>query len=352
MKNNKLFSNYILLLHLVLFPINGFSQNDVQVLKNLNELSNTDSGIQNYWLEMGSNTYGQPILIPIIVIQGKTNGQTLGLTAGIHGNELNGVSIIHKLVDSIDTNILKGRIIAIPGVNAMSIQMNDRRFTDGEDLNRNFPGKEKGSESEQYVYKIKERILPAFDVLIDMHTASFGRENTLYVRTDSSNDTILKLGELQYPDIILNSKGPSFGTSSSATETLRAEAGLLGIPSITVEYGNPQVYQHELIARGFKGLFNTLKWLNMYEGFIEKGNVQPIYCKKSYWIYMDEGGFLDVTVELKQHVSKGDKIAIVKNAFGEIIKTYFSPEDGVIIGKSSNPSNMSGGRIIHLGIFD
>ena len=330
----------------------GFSQNDINVLKNLNELSDLETGIHNYWLDMGSNTYGQPILIPVIVIQGATNGPTLGLTAAIHGNELNGVSILHELVKSIDPNSLKGRIIAIPGINAMSIQLDDRKFVDGEDLNRTFPGKEQGSESEQYVYKIKERILPVFNFLIDMHTASFGRVNSMYARADSSNDTILKLAELQEPDIILNSKGPSFGAASSEVETLRAQASLLGIPGITVEYGNPQVVQKSLVDRGLKGVMNTLKWLNMYPGDVDKGTAQPVYCKKSYWIYMDEGGFLDVVVKLKQLVKKGDKIAIVKNAFGDVIKEYVAPEDGVIIGKSSNPSNMSGGRIIHLGILE
>jgi len=329
-----------------------WSQNDIKILSNLKELSNSGPGIYNYWLEMGTNTYGQPILIPVIVIQGAREGKTLGLTAAIHGNELNGVAIIHEMTKSVDPANLKGRVVAIPGINAMSIQLDERRFVDGEDLNRTFPGKEHGSESEQYVYKIKERLLPAFNFLIDMHTASFGRENVMYARADSSNDTILKLAELQEPDIILNSKGPSFGASSSEAETLRAQAGLLGIPGITVEYGNPQVIQKDLVERGLKGIRNTLKWLNMYNGAIEKGMVQPIYCKKSYWIYMDDGGFLDVVVELKQIVKKKDKIAIVKNAFGEVIKEYYAPEDGVIIGKSSNPSNMSGGRIIHLGILE
>lgn len=352
MKKIKSFSSYILIILLLHLTLKGFSQNDIEVLNNLNELPKLESGIHNYWLNMGSNTYGQPVLIPIIVIQGKTKGPTLGLTAAIHGNELNGIAIIHQLVVSIDTNILNGKIIAIPGINAKSIQMDERRFVDGEDLNRNFPGKEHGSESEQYVFKIKERILHSFDFNIDMHTASFGRVNSMYARADSVNDTILKLAELQYPDIILQSKGPSFGTvNSNATETLRAEASQLGIPSIAVEYGNPQVYQNDMIERGLKGIFNTLKWLNMYEGQIEKGIVQPTYCKKSYWMYMDEGGFLDVNVELNQLIKKGEKIATVRDAFGEIIKEYHSPEDGVVIGKSSNPSNMSGGRIIHLGIL-
>ena len=337
---------------LMIFVIKGFSQNDITILQNLNELPKLESGTHNFWLNMGSNTYGQPILIPIIVIQGQTQGPTLGLTAAIHGNELNGIAIIHQLVETININILKGRIIAVPGINAISLQMDERRFVDGEDLNRNFPGKEHGSESEQYVYKIKERILSSFDVNIDMHTASFGRVNTMYARADSANDTILKLAELQNPDIILQSKGPSFGsTNLTSTETLRAEASQLGIPSITVEYGNPQVYQNELITRGLKGIFNTLKWLNMYDGEIEKSEIKPTYCTKSYWIYMGEGGFLDVVVELNQLLKKGEKIAIIRNAFGKIIKDYYAPEDGIVIGKSSNPSNMSGGRIIHLGIL-
>ena len=350
-KINSTFS-FALSLLFILFAIDGFSQEHIRILKNLKELPKTEVGIHNYWLDMGSNTYAQPVLIPIIVIEGTSDGPTLGLTAAIHGNELNGVSIIHELVKSVNPKLLKGRIIAIPGINAMSIQLDERKFVDGEDLNRTFPGKEYGSESEQYVFKIKERILPVFNFLIDMHTASFGRVNTMYARADSSNDTILKLAELQEPDIILNSKGPSFGATSSEAETLRAQAGLLGIPSITVEYGNPQVIQKDLVERGLKGVMNTLKWLKMYDGVVETGTIKPIYCKKSYWIYMDEGGFLDVVVELRQLVKKGDKIAVVKNAFGEVTKEYFAPEDGVIIGKSSNPSNMSGGRIIHLGILE
>jgi hypothetical protein len=351
-KKNKIILNIALII-LLFNTYKGVSQNNSSVITNLNEISVSESGIFNYWLEMGSNTNNQPILIPVIVIQGVSSGPTLGLTAAIHGNELNGISIIHRLIDSVQTNHLKGRIIAIPGLNSLSVQLDQRRFIDDEDLNRNFPGKKNGSESEQFVYKIKERVLPSFDILIDMHTASFGRVNTMYARADSTNDTILKLAELQQPDIILNSKGkPSFGPTSAATETLRAEAASLGIPCITVEYGNPQVFQNDLTIRGLNGIFNTLKWLNMYYGTIGNSSITTTYCKKSYWIYMEEGGFLDVVVDLNQHIKKGDPIGIVKNAFGELITTYYAPEDGVIIGKSTNPQNMSGGRIIHLGVLE
>ena len=90
----------------------------------------------------------------------------------------------------------------------------------------------------------------------------------------------------------------------------------------------------------------------MYKGVNQKSKVKTTICKRSYWIYMNEGGFLDVIVNLNEKINKGDKIAVVKNAFGKIINEYLAPEDGIVIGKSSNPTNMSGGRIIHLGITE
>jgi len=341
---------YFILTILILVPFLSFSQVTVPIIKNLSEIDKTQIGIRNYWLEMGTNTYNFPILIPVVVIQGDSSGPTLGLTAAIHGDELNGIPIIHELISSIDFKHLKGRIIAIPGVNAYSIQNDQRRFIDDEDLNRIFPGTIDGDRSQQYAYKINQKVLPSFNIHIDMHTASFGRINSMYARVDSSNDTLRILAKLQQPDIILNSKGASLiGTKTSST--MREVAIAQGMQSITIEYGNPQVFQGEMTDRGVKGVLNTLAWLKMYGSIdIDKFEDHAIYCKKSYWIHMEEGGFLEVPVALKQHLKKGDKIAFVRNAFGSIIKEYFAPEDGVVIGKSTNPANMSGGRIIHLGI--
>ncbi len=340
-----------ILLILFLLPLLGRAQKTHAIIKSLDEVESR-TGIHNYWLELGTNTYGYPILVPVIVMQGNQQGPTLGLTAGLHGNELNGIAIIHQLAETINIDKLNGRIIAIPGLNALSILINERRFIDEEDLNRNFPGKETGNESQQYVFKIAKRILPFFDFHIDMHTASFGRINSLYARADFKSDTLKMLAKLQQPDIILNSSSSSAGTGSATSWTMRTEATSYGIPSITVEYGNPQVFQKEMIDRGYSGVLNTLAWLKMY-GKIDLSNFkdEAIYCKESYWLYVGEGGFLDVLIELNQRINKGDKIAINRNAFGAIINEYFAPEDGIVIGKSTNPANMSGGRIIHLGIL-
>ncbi len=337
------------------FPWRLVAQDNLPIFQTLVDLPQQPVGRHYFWLSLGEGAYGQPIAVPVIWVQGAKEGPSLGFTAAIHGNELNGIPIIHQLVEQIDPQQLSGQIIAIPGLNALSLQTDERRFWDEEDLNRLFPGKANGNRSQQYVHKITTRLLPAFDFLIDMHTASFGRTNTLYARADLDNDTLAMLARLQQADIILNNSGvPSAGKAATSLRTLRAEAVLQGIPCITVEYGNPQVFQAEMTARGLAAARRTLAWLGMYAYEATSPDLAQttVICERSYWLFTDTGGFLEVPVALGQKLEKGEVVGILRNAFGEIIRTYQSPEAGIVIGKSANPSNMSGGRILHLGIIN
>ena len=335
----------------LLLSIVASSQDQIESIEEINLDNQAPHQIKKYWLKLFDNGLSQPISIPVIIAKGDDSGPVLGLTAAIHGNELNGIKVIQEVLEQININELKGIIIAVPGLNQVSVTQDSRRFFDDEDLNRNFPGKEKGNRSQQYVWQINDKILSKIDYLIDMHTASFGRVNSLYVRADMDNEKMKQMALLQDADIILKNKGvPSAGDNISATRTMRAEAMLKGIPTITIEYGNPQVYQHEMTVRGVNGIKNVLNWLKMHDFETPESN-QAVLCKKSYWIYLDQGGLLEVPVKLNQIVEKDEIIGQLRNPFGEIIKTYKSPERGIVIGKSSNPVNMSGGRIIHLGIL-
>ena len=308
--------------------------------------------IQNYWLQLVENGMAQPVLVPIMIAKGKEAGPTLGLVAAIHGNELNGIPIIQSIFRQLDVNELKGTIIAVPGLNVISINQDRRRFVDEEDLNRLFPGKEKGNRSQQFVYQIRKKLLPHFDYMVDMHTASFGRINSLYVRADLENDTIAQMAHLQDCDIILHGKGlPSTGDSRKSLRTFRAEAMLQGIPTITVEYANPQVYQSDITERGINGIQNLMRWLDMIDEPVQSFSA-PIVCKKSYWVYVEKGGLLEIPVRLKQVLQKGDLIGVLRSPFGAVIEQYYAPEEGVVIGKSTNPVNLQGGRILHLGIVN
>ena len=329
----------------------SFAQSNIPHVDNI-ELAKIPAGtINKYWLDLLDNAFGQPISIPIIIAKGMEDGPVLGLTAAIHGDELSGIPIIQQVFQSINPKQLKGTIIGIPGLNAIGFQLNQRDYIDDVDLNRIFPGSATGDVSQQYVWQIRQKVLPLFDLMVDMHTASFGNLNTLYVRADLANDTLKQMAYLQKPDIILDNAGLPSAGASAAAKTMRAEAILMGIPTITVEYGNPQMYQKDMIERGIKGILSLVNWLGMQSFKIENAATEPVLCKKSYWIYTDAGGLLEVHAELNQIVEKGELIATLKNPFGDVLKQYLAPERGVIIGKSANPVAMSGGRIAHLGIL-
>lgn len=309
-------------------------------------------GTYQRWVEVAQDEMGRPIAVPVVVVKGSSDGPVLGLVAAIHGEELNGIPVIHQVLDSIDVTQLRGTLVAVPGLNPVGISNNDRNYGDGVDLNRVFPGKKNGDESQQFAYQMFQKIIRHVDVLIDLHTASFGRINTHYVRADMQNDTMAQLALLQHPDIIVDNAGlPSAGQATGDNRTLRAEAVLNGIPCITIELGNPQVFQSKMVNRGAAGVLNGMRWLGMIEGTVP-APIQPvIMCKKSYWLYVEQGGFLEVLPGLGTMVAKSEKIGILKNPFGAVVQEYFAPEAGVVIGKSSNPANKSGGRILHLGIL-
>jgi predicted deacylase len=341
---------YLFLLALILsFTIYGKELDTIPLILDIKIQEVPKESIQKYWLQVGSDGFNKPITVPVLIAKGKYDGPVLGLTAALHGNELNGIPIIQNVFKGLNLNTLKGTVIAIPGLNPVSIFNDKRRFIDDEDLNRLFPGKKNGNRSQQIAYQINEKILKLLDFHVDMHTASFGRINSLYARADMSIDTLATMAKLQNPDIILSNKGvPSFG--NSANLTMRASALQKGAYSITVEYGDPQVYQLEMINRGTQGIQNLMVWLNMVEGKVEIPRVENV-CSKSYWIYTNQGGLLDVKVGIKDKINKGQLIGVLKDPFGSIIEKYFAPEDGIVIGKSTNPVNMAGGRILHLGIL-
>lgn len=335
---------------LLFFVLALFSQNTEVPTVNSLSLQQLESGkIHELWLNLGKDHLSNSIKTPVLIAKGSEDGPVLGLTAAIHGNELNGIAVIHELFEKVNPKNLKGTVIAIPGLNPLAIANYQREFVDGTDLNRIFPGKKNGNRAEQMAYHIGEKVIPFFDYLVDLHTASFGRVNSLYGRGDMENDTLAGMLSALAPDIIVSNKGKaSFGSASGLT--MRAFAIEKGVRSITVEYGNPQVYQKEMISRGVNGLQNVMAYLGFQKGSVLSPKDIKV-CAKSYWLYTDMGGYLDVVVDLKQELKKDEIIAILKNSFGEVIARYKAPEDGIVVGKSTNPVSSSGSRIIHLGIL-
>lgn len=308
------------------------------------DLSALDPGsVSRYWLKLTTDTLGNDLSIPVIIAKGKKEGPVLGLTAAVHGNEVNGIPVIQRVFREIDPNQLSGVIVGVPVVNIPALNDKIREFNDGKDLNHIFPGRPRGNESEVYAYRFFYSVVVHLNYLIDLHTASFGRVNSYYIRADLRDPVTAELARLQNAQIVVNNP-PSDGT-------LRGAANEINIPSITLEVGNPNTFQRGLIRSSMTGIFNAMAYLKMLDVPIDSGQTPAIYCRNSYWIYTDTGGFLRVIPELAEKVSKGQLIAVQTNVFGDVVREYFAPDDGIVIGKSDHPVNQSGGRILHLGLF-
>ncbi|MDG1480651.1 MAG: succinylglutamate desuccinylase/aspartoacylase family protein [Myxococcota bacterium] len=284
---------------------------------------------------------GTPLRIPALVARGRKNGPIFGLTAAIHGNELNGIPVIHRLLRSLDLGRLRGSVVGVPVLNVPSLLIQQRRFNDNRDLNHIFPGKPNGHASQIYVHRILERIIKPLDVLVDLHTASFGRANSLYIRADMTDPTTARMAYLQRPQIIVH--------NPPADGTLRGAAQDLGIPSITLEIGDPQRFQREYIRQTLAGLRAMLADQGMIPKRPRALGVMPVLCSSSSWQYTDRGGLLEVLPRVTQKLEKGDIIARLTDIYGDEICEYSAVEGGVVIGHAVNPIAQTGARILHLG---
>lgn len=195
--------------------------------------------ISTAWIKMVKQGLSEWLRMPVIVCRGTEDGPVVGITAAVHGNELNGVPCIHRVVSEIDVNKLRGTVVAVPCVNVSGYLKFQREFADGRDLNRLFPGREDGFSSQVYAYQLMNKVISQFNYLIDLHTASFGRVNSYYVRADMNDPVSAIMARLQQPQIVLHNSGQD--------GTLRSAASARGIRAITVEIGNPQLFQSQYV---------------------------------------------------------------------------------------------------------
>lgn len=297
--------------------------------------------VRKYWLSIASDGFGELINVPLLVARGVEDGPVVGITAAIHGNELNGIPVIQRLFRDLDPTRLKGTVVGALTLNVPGLMLRQRQFNDGTDLNRIAPGRPDGNRSEIYIHRLVERLLPPINYLIDLHTASSGRINSWYIRADMERPATARMARLQNPDIILN--------NAANDGTFRGTASAMGIDAITLELRDPHIFQKDVIADALDGVWRVLADLQMVEGIDLSRLEQTVLCPDSYWIYCDDGGILTIPPRLGTYLRAGEVIAQLSDVFGRLKKTYIAEEDGIVIGKSVDPIAQTGSRVLHLG---
>lgn len=307
---------------------------------NFDELESGE--VHNLHVHLTDNALGVPWRVPVIVVKGAKPGPILGITAAMHGDELNGISTIFKLTEDISPEKLSGTLVMVPIANVPGYMNKQRYFDDAVDLNRIMPGKPEGATSAMYAHQLANKIIKKFDMLLDLHTASHGRVNTLYIRADLENEDTRTLAYLQNPRIIVQ--------KYDEEGTLRGWANDNNIPSITIEIGNPNAFQHTLIDETLDGIMNTLRHFKMIDGEVQDLIDDAIAVDHSYWIYSKRGGIVDVLPGLTNKVKKGEVIAKVYDVFGQVKEEVMADREGFVIGKNISPACDAGTRILHLGV--
>ncbi len=284
---------------------------------------------------------GVPVSTPVLVVNGSTPGPTLCLTAAVHGDELNGIEMVRRVLHEIAPGKLSGAVIGVPIVNVQGFRRGSRYLPDRRDLNRYFPGNPNGSAAARIANALFNDVIAHCDALVDLHTGSFERANLPQIRADLRNPDVVTLTQGFGSMVVLHST-PTIGT-------LRYAATQAGIPAVTVEAGGPLQLELAEVKRGVKGIETLLSTLGMTKKRRTWGHPEPVYYRSS-WVRADNGGILLADVSLGSTVRKGDLLGTITDPMNNQRTDVYSPYAGRIIGLARNQVVMPGFAAFHVGI--
>lgn len=284
---------------------------------------------------------GIAVATPVLVVHGAAEGPVLCLTAAVHGDELNGIEMVRRVLYDIDPQQLHGTVVGVPIVNLIGFKRASRYLADRRDLNRHFPGNPNGSSASRIAHSFFTEVISHCTMLVDLHTGSFYRTNLPQVRGDLRRPEVVRVAEAFTSTAIIHSPG--------ASGSLRRAAVERGIPSVTLEAGEPMRLQVEEVEHGVRGIFALIDQFGMYRKLRVWGNPAPVHYR-SRWVRSDTGGILFCKAELGQQVAKGDLLGSVTDPITNMRADIVSPYDGRVIGKAVDQVVLPGFAAFHIGI--
>ena len=296
-----------------------------------------------------SETYlGDPVRIPVTIVNGNKPGPTACLTAATHGDELNGIEVVRAVAYEWDHTDLHGTIVCLPVLNVPGFLAQQRYLPIlDRDLNRSFPGYESGTSARRMAHRIYTNFIEPCDFVLDFHTSTRGRNNMLHVRANMENPDVERLARAFASNVIIAGQGPE--------GTLRREASDDGIPAVTIEMGGAHQFQRDLIDEALSGTESVFAeyglrprtkvrwpgWRTVIQDDLEKT-----------WIRADSGGIVDMHHRRGALVREDEAVCTITNPFmtqKDIVKAPFT---GLLVGVLENPVVYPGNPICHLVELD
>jgi predicted deacylase len=293
------------------------------------------------------------VSMPVHVVNGKKSGPILFVSAAIHGDEINGVEIIRRLINIEKKEIesISGTLIAIPVVNVYGFISQSRYLPDRRDLNRSFPGSDQGSMAARLAHVFMQEIASKCTHGIDLHTGATARENLPQIRAalhDGPNNgaDIQNMACAFHAPVVINSAKLIEGSMRKAVSDL-------GIPILLYEAGEALRFNEVAIRAGVKGIVNVMRRLDMLpDGKHCDIYNKPLLANSNSWVRASQSGILRGVLSLGDQVGKGDLLGVVSDPFGESEENILASKSGIVIGKSNLPLVHEGEALFHIAHFD
>jgi len=296
-----------------------------------------------------SETYlGDPVRVPVTIINGEGPGPTVFLTAATHGDELNGIEVVRTVAHEWDHSTLHGTLVCLPVLNVPGFLAQERYLPIYDrDLNRSFPGDEDSTSAKRMAHRIYSNFIEPCDLGMDFHTSTRGRTNMLHARADMSDESVARLANAFATNVIIDGDG--------SAGTLRGEATRDDIPTITIEMGEAHRFQRSLIDEALDGVVSVLAefgalrsesvawpgWRTVIDSDDEKT-----------WLRADTGGMVDMHHDRGSLVQEGDRICTITNPFMAESDVVEAPFTGLLVAVLENPLVYPGNPLCHLVKLD
>ena len=277
--------------------------------------------------------------LPVVVINGRSYGPHVWVSGAIHGDELNGVEIVRRVMRDLDAKSLRGALIAVPIVNPLGFMIESRYLPDRRDLNRSFPGSKRGSTASRLAHLFMEEIVDNCSVGIDLHTATNHRINVPQIRADLDDPETLRLSKAFAAPFSIHAK--------LRDGSLRQAAKERGKTVLLYEAGQAHRFDEDAIEAGVVGVMRTLRSLGMVDARLPRRTPTRL-IRRTRWVRARRGGLAEIHVKLGQHVEEGEPIAAISDAFGVRPTTVKAATTGWVIAKTLRPLVNSGDAVAHI----
>mgnify|MGYP000008806825 FL=1 len=292
-----------------------------------------------------SETYlGDPVRIPVTIINGERTGPTIFLSAAAHGDELNGIEVVREVAFEWELDDLAGTIVCLPVLNVPGFLTQQRYLPIYDrDLNRSFPGDPSSTSAKRMAHAIFRNFVEPCDFGIDFHTSTRGRTNMLHVRADTEDDAVDRLAHAFGASVVVDGEGSS--------GTLRGEATRAGVPTVTVELGQAHRFERSLIDDALGGVRSVFAEYGLQSGPVRWPGWRTVVTEKT-WIRADAGGIVDMHYDRGSLVLGGERLCTITDPFKADGTPVEAPFTGVLLGVLENPVVYPGNPICHLAELD